>query len=235
MKDISISDWVLIATTIILATAAFLTPLVGEYIKHRWSGPVLRLSYAARPPGSHKTRLNVRLSEAQVEKCETYYFRLAIENDGKTQAHNCEVVLEQVWFGNSKGGLELLSQFGPIGLPWGSGYTDFVDINPSRVFFCDFLTIPDEAAQKWFAMFGNYIDFPGYTAGNNGLVLCTRAAFYSQPNRLPPGVYRFHVAVFAENATPVRAAIEVDWSGQWRSHDAEMFKECTVRQFARTS
>src|SRR5260221_9205542 len=106
MHDVSISDWVLIATTVLLAITAFLTPLIGDKIKHWWAGPVLSITYAPCPPGAHKTRLDVRLSPAKVEKRSTYYFRLAVTNAGQTQARRCEMVLEEIWKANSNGGLE---------------------------------------------------------------------------------------------------------------------------------
>lgn len=231
MNEITVSDWVLISTTVALAITAFLTPLIGEKIRHWWLGLVLRIGYEPHPPGTHRTRLDVRLSSSQVEKRAAYYFRLIVTNDGHTQARRCEMVLEELWRANAAGGLERLPQFGPIGLLWGSGYQDFVDINPSRVFFCDFLTIPDAEAQSTFDMFGEYIDFAEQAATPLGLVLCTRAAFYSQPNRLPAGAYRMRLALFSENADPVRVSAEVDWSGQWQNTDTAMIEECKARLF----
>ena len=232
MDDITISDWVLIGTTLFLGAVAMLTPAFGDGIKRWWLRPRLRITYVPEPPGSHKTRLDVRLSASQIEKRSTYYLRFAVTNDGRTQAHRCEAVLEELWHLNSQGGLEKLRTFGPISLTWGAGYDDFVEINPSRRFYCDFLTIPDEAAQATLNMFGQFVDFPTGSKPARGLVLCTRAAFYSQPNRLAPGSYRLKVAVFSENADPVRASFEVQWSGQWRDDESLMMKECMVRFFS---
>jgi hypothetical protein len=229
MSDISVSDWVLISTTLFLGTVA---PLVGNRIKNWWMRPKLNLYYLHRPPGTHKTRLDVRLSAAHVDRRSTYYFRFGVENTGRTQAHRCEAVLEELWYANSRGGLQRLPTFGPTGLLWGAGYDEFIEINPSRHFFCDFVTIPDAAAQRTFEMFGGYVPLPSDNTYSCGLVLCTKAAFYSQPNRLPPGTYRLKVAVFSENAAPVRASFDVAWSGRWQDDEILMFNECSVRMFA---
>jgi hypothetical protein len=232
MADITISDWVLISTTVFLGAVALLTPVVGDSMKHWWLRPRLRIDYVPEPPGSHKTRLDVRLSPSQIEKRSTYYFRFSVTNCGRTQAHRCEAVLEELWFANPEGGLQRLRTFGSISLIWGAGYDDFVEINPSRSFYCDFITVPDEAAQATFNMFGQYIDLPPNAAPPCGLVLCTRAAFYSQPNRLSPGTYRLKVAVYSENADPVRVSFEVIWSGRWREEEELMMNECVIRAFS---
>jgi hypothetical protein len=231
MRDISISDWVLILTTLFLGATAVLTPAVGGSIKRWWLEPKLRIDYAPRPPGAHKTRLDVRLSESQVDRRSAYYLRFAVTNTGRTQAHRCEAVLEELWHANSKGGLERFPTFGPTGLTWGAGYNEFVEINPSRLFFCDFISIPDPAAQLTLGRLNRYVNLPG-PEFECGLVLCTRAAFYSQPNRLPPGKYRLKVAVFSENAAPARRSFDIDWSGEWKDDEALMFEECIIRAFA---
>jgi hypothetical protein len=232
MADITVSDWVLICTTLFLGIIALLTPVVGDNLKHWWLRPRLQIDYLAEPPGAHRTRLDVRLSPSQIEKRSTFYFRFSVTNHGRTQAHRCEAVLEELWYANSRGGLEKLRTFGPIGLTWGAGYDEFVEINPSRRFYCDFLTIPDEDAQATFSMFGHYVDLPRDATFRRGLVLCTRAAFYSQPNRLAPGTYRLKVAIFSENAGPVRASFEVRWTGTWNDDEGLMMKECDVRCFS---
>jgi hypothetical protein len=228
MPNISISDWVLISTTLFLGTVA---PLLASRIKNWWMRPILSIEYLHAPPGTHKTRLDVPLSPSQIEARDTYYFRFAVTNAGRTQAHRCEVVLEELWHPNTKGGLVRLPTFGSIGLIWGSGYGEFVEINPSRKFFCDFLTIPDDRALEMIGMRGGYVSLGHDESPTSGLVLCTKAAFYSQPNRLPPGAYRLKVAVFSENADPVRASFEVAWSGSWQAQPERMLAQCTVRQF----
>jgi hypothetical protein len=45
MHDISISDWVLILTTLFLGATAVLTPAVGGSIKRWWLQPVLPIDY----------------------------------------------------------------------------------------------------------------------------------------------------------------------------------------------
>jgi len=103
-----------------------------------------------------------------------------------------------------------------------------VDINPERHFYCDFLTIPDKEAQALLDSLGAYVDPPEVKPFDLGVVLVLRNAFYSQPNRLPPGKYRIAVTVYSENASPARATFELAWSGMWRAVEKDMHNECVV-------
>lgn len=229
MTDITLSDWVLVCTTLFLGGVALVTPLVGDSIKRWWARPKIQVEYRPYPPGSHKTRLDVRLSPAQVEVCSTYYFRLAVTNDGRTQARKCEAVIEQLWVAGPDGHLRQLPHYGPNVMIWGAGYDQFVDINPSRLFYCDFLSVPDDKAQKLLVSGGAFVDHSPFPSDSLGLVISSKAAFYSQPNRLPPGRYRFVVALFAENADPTRKSFDVDWSGEWHDSERAMLIATTIR------
>jgi hypothetical protein len=231
MSDVTVSDWVLICTTLLLALSAFLTPLVGDAIKGHWLRPQIRISYVPHPPGAHRTRLDIRLSPSQVEPQSVYYFRFAVENVGKTQAQKCEAVIEELWVRNDKGGLERLPHYGPSAMVWGAGYSDFININPTRTFYCDFLSAPNHAAQGRIDLFGQYVDLSTVPEGKLGLVISARDAFYSQPNRLPPGYYRFKIAIFSANADTARAVFEVDWHGDWHDSEPLMLESVPIRQF----
>jgi hypothetical protein len=114
-------------------------------------------------------------------------------------------------------------------LPWGSGYTDFVDINPTRKFFCDLLSVPALEYQTFkINNWGGWVDPPDTPPFPLGVILNVKSAFFSQPDRLPPGRYRLHLALYAENATSVRKSLMLAWSGVWKADEDAFFNECVV-------
>ena len=114
-----------------------------------------------------------------------------------------------------------------MGIGWGSGHGEFVDINPTRSFYCDFFHIPSKNHQDLFRSLGQYVDTPG-PPFDLGLAINAKASFYSSPNRLGPGRYRITVAVFGENCEAVRRVFEVTWTGHWSDDQDQMFRECVV-------
>jgi len=230
MSDISVSDWVLIASTLFLGALALITPVIADGLKHWWSKPQLKITYVPHPPGAHKTRLDISRPGFHGKQFSIYYFRFAVENTGKSQARRCEAVIEEVWHANERGGLERLRNYGPTAMVWGAGYGNFVDINPTRRYYCDFLAVPEPHAQQ--ALAETYVPLTPYPVDGLGLVISGTIPFYSQPNRLPPGQYRIRVAIFAENTDAVRGSFEIDWPGQWHDDEATMFATCKVRLFA---
>jgi hypothetical protein len=69
------------------------------------------------------------------------------------------------------------------------------------------------------------VDTPTYPLG---IILCVKAAFFSQPNRLPPGRYRITVGIFSENNKRISRTFKISWSGKWKNMEEEMFKEIVV-------
>jgi hypothetical protein len=118
----------------------------------------------------------------------------------------------------------------PVSLVWGSGYTDFVEINPGRKFFCDLLSVPGERYQKFKSdLVGDWIKPPDAPAFPVGVRLNVKSAFFSQPNRLPAGKYRLHLAVYSENAETIRKTVTLASSGSWKDDEDAFFRECVVR------
>jgi hypothetical protein len=228
MEDITISDQVLIGTTLFLGVIAMLTPWLGEGIKAWWAKPKLKIGFSATPPACHRTRLVVGWSPAQLSGHDAFYFRFDVTNEGRSQARKSEAVLEELWIADAAGNLQQYERLTPVTLPWGSAQGDFVNINPSRRFYCDFLTLPDREAQEILSATGNYVNPPDAADFPIGIVICTKAAFFSQPNRLPPGRYRLTVAIYSENADTVRASFDVAWSGTWKHDERDIHRECVV-------
>lgn len=226
---LSVADIVLIASTLFLAAVAIFGPAYAESFKAWLLRPVLDVEFRQTAPDCHLAKAILALSPSQKSWASLYVYRLRVTNRGKTQARKCEVVIEGLATADDTGAFQSYSKYTPVGLNWGSGSEDFVDINPDRHFFCDLLTIPNAPYQRVQRdMYGAYVD-PEYSpAFDLGVILTVRAAFLSQPNRLPPGKHRIDIAVYSENADKVTKRLYVTWSGVWRMVENEMFRECVV-------
>ncbi len=229
------SDWILVWSTLALGVAALFGPTWADQIKASLLRPALRLVFIQAQPDCHLTRARFQLSLAQVSMEPCYVFRLRIQNKGRSQAKRCEVLIEGIAVPDASGRYVPLATYTPVRLGWGSGATDaFVDINPDRDFYCDFFKIQAPQVQQLVSSAGGYITLPNAPSGVLGLELDVTTSFYSQPSWLPPGKYKFTLAVHSENATIARADLFVAWSGVWQAALDDMFRECVVSTRAAT-
>jgi hypothetical protein len=213
------SDLVLVFTTLFLGAVALFVPYLAELLKRRWFAPDLAFEFDLKPPDCHKTRFG--------NNEPIYYFRFRVTNRGKSQARRCEAVVERLYKQDSAGNYQPI-RYTPINLVWGSSYGEYVDINPGRTFHCDLIHIPSENFQGQMLKQGAYVDPVDTAPFPLGVILCVKAAFFSQPNRLPPGRYRIDVGIFSENHHRISKTFTVSWSGNWKNAEEEMFKEIVV-------
>src|SRR5680860_936301 len=133
MEDIQISEWVLIGTTLLLASVAFLAPYLIEKWKYGFYSAKLHFKFFHNPPCCHITEMRGERINFNV-----YYFRFIITNKGKVQAEQCEAVLEKIWKENSAGSLKEFTGFSPVSLKWsGTKNSKYLTIQPGRESFCD--------------------------------------------------------------------------------------------------
>jgi hypothetical protein len=230
VAGLSTTEWVMIGTSLLLAIAALTVPYLAEFLKRRMFAPRLLIHFEEKPPGCHKTWLRGRDTAGKIVVDEpVFYFRFQVSNEGKSQAKNCEVVVENVLTADVAGNFTGNSRYTPVNLIWGSSYDEFVSINPGRRFFCDLLHVPSTTYQSQMLGARKYVDPPGSGTFPLGAILSVRAAFYSQPNRLPQGKYRIDVAVYSENSKDVRRSFVLSWSGIWRDDEDEMFKQLVIQ------
>ena len=226
---VSVSDEVLIGTTLFLGVVAIFGPAWADQFKAWWLSPELKLEVRTAPPDCHMTEMVWNWGSANVFKDKAFVYRVRVSNAGKSQARKCEVVMEGLAIEDASGGYIPHPTFTPVRLIWGGGYTDFVDINPSRHFFCDLFKVPAVRLQKTSYDLGKYVDLAGKPSPKVGLVLDVESVFFSQPNRLPDGKYRLDLTVYSENCGAVRQPVYVAWSGHWKESQEEMFRECVIR------
>ena len=217
--SIQTSDWVLIGTALFLGAVALFVPYLAEIIKRKFFAPDLKINFELNPPGCHKTRFGRGDS--------VYYFRFKVINSGKSQAKRCEAVVEKIYKADAAGKFHQI-KYTPINLIWGSSYGEYVDINPDRTFYCDLFNIPAKEFQEWRINKNAYINPLDTEPFDLGLILDVKAAFYSQPNRLPSGKYQIEIGIYSENNKTIRQVFQISWSGQWRETQEEMFKEAVV-------
>jgi hypothetical protein len=214
------SDWVLIGTALFLGAVALFVPAFAEIIKRKFFAAKLKIDFELRPPDCHKTHV--------VRGDAVYYFRFRVTNNGKSQARRCEAVVEKIYKADAAGNFQEI-KYTPINLIWGSSYGEYVDINPKRTFHCDLFNIPTRDFQGWSENeYVDPIDTPPYELG---IILNVKAAFFSQPNRLPPGKYRINVGVYSDNSKKIEQIFQINWSGHWKEAEQEMFKEVVVEPF----
>jgi hypothetical protein len=218
---LSTADWVIIGTSLLLAIAALTAPYLSELFKRWMFAPKLVIHFEEKPPGCHKTSIRGHGANEPV-----FYFRFQVSNEGKSDAKNCEAVVENVLVADAAGNFSPYPRYTPVNLVWGSSYDQFVNINPGRRFFCDHLFVPSAAYQS--SNMAAYVNPPDRAVFSLGAILSVRAAFYSAPNRLPAGRYQIHVAVYSENRKEARRSFTLSWSGAWRDSEEEMFRQLVI-------
>lgn len=213
------SDWVLISTTLFLGAMALLAPYIIERWKYKFYSAELAFDFFHKPPYCHKTK---RQGEVPV-----YYFRFRVFNEGRTQAEQCEVVLENIWKENSSGELKKIRGFSPVPLKWsGLDRIKYLTIQPGRRVFCDIgfinhpnyeppsaykdITENEERQNKFFFEFGDNF------------------RFYSQWDCLIPGRHRIEIAIYSKNSKRVSKKFSISWSGIWKDRESEMLNELAI-------
>lgn len=154
-----------------------------------------------------------------------YYFRFLVENTGKTQAEDCEVLLERVFKENSAGRMVEWNNFTPVNLKW-SGMRDPISrtIQPDRKVYCDLGKIQHPEH--------NYVSrYRGITEDDKKdlkFALELPEIPYSQWDCLTPGKYKLDVSVYSKNAEKASRSFLVAWTGKWKDGESDMFNELVI-------
>lgn len=219
-KNMQTSDWVLIGTTSFLGAMALLAPYIIERWKYEFYSANLSFEFFHKTPYCHKTAMGT-----QDFKFPVYYFRFIVANSGKTQAEQCEAVLEIIRKENSGGELREIEGFSPVSLKWSAMTEKYLTIQPGRKIFCDIGRIhnpkykPDSV----------YKDITEQDKKQNKF-------FFELPNRpfaqwdcLIPGKYEIEIAVYSKNAKKISRRFKISWSGIWKDQESEMLNELVIK------
>lgn len=205
MGDIQISEWVLIGTTLLLASTAFLAPYIIERWKYRFYSAKLDFKFLHISPYCHITEMRGAGVNFPV-----YYFRFKVVNNGKVQAEQCEAVLEKIWKENSAGEFKEFTGFSPVSLKWsGTQMTKHLTIKPGKEVFCDIGRIHHP----------NHEPTSVYRAINreeerqNKFFFELPERFYAQWDCLVPGKYQIEVTIYSKNAKKLVESLKLHGLG----------------------
>lgn len=222
-----ITHWILMLTALFLGACALFVPYLAEIVKRKAFSPNLKILFELAPPFCHRTSWRSPPgSSTQIEE-PVYYFRFQVVNEGKTQARQCEVVLENLWIYDSANNPQLYPNFSSVNMIWVGASNEFINVNPNRRVFCDIGHISSANYQREIEQ-NKFIDIPGYRGNDLRFVSDLRHIFYSQPNCLGPGRYILQFGLYSENAGYQKEFFDISWSGRWQGGDVEMFREIVI-------
>lgn len=202
------------------AVGAFLGPVGAEAIKRLFFSPNLRIGFRLEPPWCHRT--------TTAGGWPVFYFRISVENGGRSQARRCEAVLEGLWIRDAAGQYIREANFFGVNLVWSVIGSHFADLNPERRLYCDIGFIPEPGHQQVY-----FQDRPEFQAGDRGRLnfFFSQVVFpFVQRSYVGPGSYEVQIIVYSENSGPVRRRLRIDWSGTWREDEREMFREIVIAE-----
>ena len=190
----------------------------------------LKILFELDSPFCHKTTFEFKDEPRTPEP--VYYFRLRINNEGRSLAKKCEMVLENLWIYEENGIPKKFKNFSSVNLLWVTGFIDppkqYIDINPQRGYFCSIGHISSMQYQgdiEW----KSFKDAPGYpscTRSRSHFLLDLLQVFNSQSNYLcPEKKYILEMGLYSENAANQKVFFEILYSGHWRDNQEEMFKK----------
>jgi len=231
------AEWFTAFGTVLAVAVAIWLSLYGEQVKRwRWS-PALRLRARVRRPDADKVSRIAELENgARLLLGESWYFRLAVFNDGNETAEEVQVFLARV---DRKDGhkWEKVERFTPMNLRWTN--TDDEGTSRDRVtrptllvetppVFCDLVHILDPSTKQ-----PQGEDLAGVAPRDGVLALDVQVATYSNGHLLEPGTYLFHLTVAASNGPSAHYKLELSYSGKWSAQEREMFNEFKMKPLER--
>lgn len=190
-------DWnamAAIATTLAVVVA-FVAIVWAEWLKPRIFSPQLQIEFDNKPPFCNVSKTTMFDEGGKVR--EGYWIRLRIKNNGKLPAVNCIGRLHEI---RDRGG-NRIARYDPETLAWRGGQQP-VTLMPHGDF--------------------DYLDV--WCSGINASYMFVRAKdpkIQGANLKFEKGIYSIDVAVYAENAAPVRRTFQVEWEGEY--NEVKMF------------
>ena len=219
--------------------AAFVMSLVAlvalfkEEIVKRWRRPILDLSLRVTPPDCYKTesrylrpgpRDNVPIrgfGKWHVANC--YYFRLWVDNHGKTRAERVQVFATKLHHLRADGKFVEDKHFLPLNLCWSHSEDHpevFAEgISPHMGKHCDLGRIMDPKKRVDFA------DIEGFAKEKCLFELAVEFPSATRSHLLQPGVYRLELKIAAGNVAPKDKTVELTVTDNWFDEEEVMFRD----------
>jgi hypothetical protein len=215
---LTVGDWAAIGTAI----GTFLLAIVAAFqdkIRAWLMRPDLQMSVRVAAPECQKTHAHFHGPAGIPDQAPCYYFRVMIENIGRTEARQVEVFAAGLSRRRADGTFERVDRFNPMNLVWAHFRQPFLAVLSPRIpKMCDLAHI----------FHPNFKDYFGHALpGVAGIVL----AFDLQvePNTkghlVGPGTYNLKLMVGAANAKPKEYNVEINFQGQWYDDETEMLRD----------
>lgn len=232
--SVTFSDWAQFGATLFLGfvaiSVAIFGPSFAELAKRRYLAPKIKLEFGNQYRFCHITKKTYKVSPVQFEDFPVYYFRFSIQNDGKSLARSCEVVIQEVWTANHIREYQPIEAFWPTNLKWEGGNTR-VDINPKRPpVFVDIGHICHPEAQM------KYEHSKSIRVSDSDdtlrFILDLPYVHFAKIDSLFPGKHLLKLVIVGENFKPIRKQFELNWSGNWTEDENEMLSKEVVLTIA---
>jgi hypothetical protein len=221
-KIAPIANIIVAIGTIILALVAIFGRSIGRWLRR----PKLKIKVISEPPHCHKTMLTKPGGGAfLVVPIDCYYFRIWVENNGKTSAKNVEVFAKRLLRYNNQNKPVTVNTFIPINLKWTHlGQMLFPEIHSGTGKHCDIFHVVHPDKRTLFE--GEYIK-RGLTIGEKKIILSFDTIVQSNRKGYlqPPGKYKLEIVVAAGNAKPISKNIFIETDGKWYSNEEKMLTE----------
>lgn len=217
----TVGQWVAAAATL----SAALVALFKDEILRRRRRPLLNASIATHPPDSHLTTMQYAIgfsagaSTAQRAPC--YYFRLWVNNEGKTRAEKVEVFLQKVERLRADGQFETVARYSPLHLKWSNSGDVFAEgISPGMGRHCDLGHIldPSHTLNIGYSLDGIEEvprEAPLFT-------LDVEVQPFTRAHLLAPGDYQLTIQIAGANAKPIEKRLRMAFKGTWSIDERDM-------------
>lgn len=225
-QDLVNATYFLGVATLFLGLIAISGPFISKWAERT----ELKVLFELDSPFCHKTVFKFKGVQRRPEP--VYYFRLRVENEGRSPAKKCEVVLENLWVSEDDDIPKKFQNFSPVNLLWVTGSEgprpQYIDINPKRGYFCDIGHISSMQYQREIERddFNDALGYPSCTRNHSCFMLALLQVFNSQSNYLCPNrKYILEIGLYSENASHQKVFYEFFYSGGWSEDQEEMFKK----------
>jgi hypothetical protein len=220
MDSGNLAEWVSgVATAAAVVVALFQNPIRGY-----WSRPKLRASFRLSSPDCDKSKLRIPIAWEEPyghqPVVDGYYFRLWIENEGKTRAEQVQVFAAELYKEALDESLHRVDDFLPQNFTWSHLRNDSAEVFAEGLSqqmgrHCDFglIVVPGSAAAFGIAV----------NAGKNECKLSLKLE--SGLYHLDKGSYRLKIRVAAANCAPIEYTVRIRFEGRWYDDARTMFAD----------
>ena len=206
---------------VVTGATAIVAAYAAEWFRSHVFTGAFEITTSTGPP-HFQAETNLALETER--RSNTLYYRIAVTNVGRTEARECQVVLETVDYRAGQDWYRL-GYWQPCNLNWSVPERGKVPeaISRHRTLYCDLGFVPDQDAlvndranspvgPRW----------PGSPPGPQ-FALGLTAHHTTQPSRLPLGEFVLGIAVYSSNTDPARAWVLLDFQPTFEAIGSSAF------------